>query len=64
MMRVQPAMIALNLIFAVFFGVWSIRRFIDNDAALGVFLILISAVNVFIAIRRYKIAKVHEETTK
>ncbi|MFB1080950.1 hypothetical protein [Jeotgalibacillus sp. JSM ZJ347] len=62
MMRVQPAMIALNLIFALFFGIWSIRRFLDEDFALGVFLILISAVNGFIAMRRYKIAKLHEET--
>ncbi|MDZ5711881.1 hypothetical protein [Jeotgalibacillus haloalkalitolerans] len=62
MMRVQPAMIALNLIFAVFFGVWSIRRFLEDDMALGVFLILISAVNGFIAMRRYKIAKLHEDT--
>lgn len=62
LMRVQPAMIALNLIFAVFFGIWSIRRFLDEDFALGVFLILISAVNGFIAMRRYKIAKLHEET--
>ncbi|KIL48796.1 hypothetical protein KP77_20070 [Jeotgalibacillus alimentarius] len=61
-MRVQPAMIALNLIFAVFFAVWSIRRFLESDFALGIFLIIISAVNGFIALRRYKIARMHEET--
>ncbi|TFE02957.1 hypothetical protein E2626_03875 [Jeotgalibacillus salarius] len=60
-MRVQPAMIALNLIFAVFFGIWSVRQFLSDDFALGIFLILISAVNGFIAFRRYKIAKFHEE---
>ncbi|PPA71854.1 hypothetical protein [Jeotgalibacillus proteolyticus] len=60
-MRFQPAMIAVNIIFAALTGFWTVQNIIRGETAMAALLGFICVINVFIAIRRYQIAKLHDE---
>jgi len=60
-MKFQPAMIALNVVFAALTGFWTIQNILRSDYAMASFLGFICVINAFIAIRRYQIAKLHDE---
>ncbi|KIL45413.1 hypothetical protein [Jeotgalibacillus soli] len=60
-MRVQPAMIAINVIFAALTGFWTIQNIVRGDYAMGTLLGFLCVINTFIAVRRYQIAKLHEQ---
>ncbi|TFE03340.1 hypothetical protein [Jeotgalibacillus sp. R-1-5s-1] len=64
MIRIQPAMIAINIIFAVAFIIWSIQRYSENDLTMAAMLGIIGLINGFIAVKRYRIARMHDQGSK
>ncbi|TDL34885.1 hypothetical protein E2R51_03950 [Jeotgalibacillus sp. S-D1] len=60
-MRFQPAMIAINVIFAALTGFWTVQNIFRGEYAMAGLLGIICIVNAFIAIRRYQIAKIHDQ---
>ncbi|KIL47895.1 hypothetical protein [Jeotgalibacillus campisalis] len=59
-MRFQPAMIAVNVIFALLTGFWAIQNVVRGEYAMAALLGVICFINAFISVRRYKIARLYE----
>lgn len=62
-MRFQPAMIAINVLFAALTGFWTIQNIIRGELAMAGLLGIICVINAFIAVRRYQIARLHDRNS-
>ena len=63
-MRFQPAMIAINVIFAAITGFWALQNIVKGEYAMASLLGIVCVINTFIALRRYQIARIHEQVSK
>ena len=60
-MRYQPAMIAINVVFAAITGFWTVQNIVRGDYAMASFFGIVCVINAFIAFRRYQTARMHDQ---